>query len=66
MNFAGKWMKLGNIILREVIQTQNYVHGIYSQVDIGHRVQNNNTIIKEAKYNQPKEANNKEGTRKNG
>jgi hypothetical protein len=27
-SFAGKWMELENIILREVIQTQKDIHGI--------------------------------------
>ena len=26
MNFVGKWMELGNIILSEVTQTQKYMH----------------------------------------
>jgi ABC-type anion transport system duplicated permease subunit len=32
MNFAGKWMKLENIILSEVTQTQKDTHGIYSLI----------------------------------
>jgi hypothetical protein len=32
MNSAGKWMKLENIILSEVTQTQNYMHGMYSLI----------------------------------
>ena len=32
MNFAGKWMKLENIILSEVTQTQNDMHGMYSLI----------------------------------
>jgi hypothetical protein len=30
MNFAGKWLKLKNIILTEVTQTPKDVHGMYS------------------------------------
>ena len=30
MNFAGKWMKLENIILTEVTQTQENILSIYS------------------------------------
>ena len=30
MNFAGKLMELENIILSEVTQTQNDMHGMYS------------------------------------
>jgi hypothetical protein len=30
LSFAGKWMKLKNIILREVTQTQKDMHGMYS------------------------------------
>jgi hypothetical protein len=30
MNFAGKWMELENIILSEIIQTQEDMHGMYS------------------------------------
>jgi hypothetical protein len=30
MNFAGKWMKLENIILSEVTQSQKDMHGVYS------------------------------------
>ena len=29
MNFVGKWMKLENIILSEVSQTQKDIHGMY-------------------------------------
>ena len=29
MKFAGKWMKLGNIILSEVTQNQRGMHDIY-------------------------------------
>ena len=32
MNFAGKWMKLENIILTEVTQTQKDMHGMYSLI----------------------------------
>ena len=32
MNFAGKWMKLENITLSEVIQTQKDMHGMYSLI----------------------------------
>jgi hypothetical protein len=32
MNFGDKWMELENIILSEVTQTQNDMHGIYSQI----------------------------------
>jgi hypothetical protein len=30
MNFAGKWMEHGNIILSEVIQSQKDMHNMYS------------------------------------
>ena len=30
--FAGKWMELENIILSEVTQTQNDMHGMYSLI----------------------------------
>jgi hypothetical protein len=30
MNFAGKWMELGNIIVSEVSQTPKDLHGMYS------------------------------------
>jgi hypothetical protein len=29
LNFAGKWIELGNIILSEVTQTQKNMHGMY-------------------------------------
>jgi hypothetical protein len=32
MNFAGKWMKLENIILNEVTQTPKDMHGMYSLI----------------------------------
>jgi hypothetical protein len=32
MSFAGKWMKLENIISSEVSQTQKDMHGIYSLI----------------------------------
>lgn len=32
MKFAGKWMKLENIILSEVTQTQKNMHGTYSLI----------------------------------
>jgi hypothetical protein len=32
MNFAGKWMKHENIILSEVPQTPNDIHGMYSLI----------------------------------
>jgi hypothetical protein len=32
MNFAGKWMRLENIILSEVTQTQNKMHNMYSLI----------------------------------
>ena len=28
LSFAGKWIELENIILSEVTQTQNYMHGM--------------------------------------
>ena len=41
MNFADKSMKLENIILSEVTQIQNDIHGIYSLISgISHEVQN--------------------------
>ena len=30
--FSGKWIKLENIILTEVTQTQNAIHGMYSLI----------------------------------
>jgi hypothetical protein len=32
MTFAGEWLKLENIILSEVTQTQNDMHGMYSLI----------------------------------
>ena len=32
LSFLGKWMELDIIILSEVIQTQKYMHGIYSLI----------------------------------
>ena len=32
MSLAGKWMDLENIILSEVFQTQNDMHGTYSLI----------------------------------
>jgi hypothetical protein len=32
MNFAGKWMKLKNIMLNEVAQTQKDMHSMYSLI----------------------------------
>ena len=32
MSFAGKWMELEKIILREVTQTQKDMHDIYSLI----------------------------------
>jgi hypothetical protein len=32
LSFARKWMELENIILSEITQTQNDVHGIYSLI----------------------------------
>jgi hypothetical protein len=32
LTFAGKWMELENIILSEVTQTQNDMHGMYSLI----------------------------------
>jgi hypothetical protein len=32
LSFAGKWMKLENIILSEVTQTQKDMHGKYSLI----------------------------------
>ena len=32
INFAGKWMELEHIILSEVTQTQNDMHGIKSLI----------------------------------
>jgi hypothetical protein len=31
-HFAGKWMKLENIILSEVTQSQKDLHGMYSLI----------------------------------
>jgi hypothetical protein len=33
MNFAGKWMKLENIILSEVIETQKAMNGMHSLIN---------------------------------
>jgi hypothetical protein len=35
MNFAGKWMELENIILREVMQSKKDMYGMYSLIS-GH------------------------------
>jgi hypothetical protein len=32
MNFTGKWMKLENIIMSEVTQSEKNTHGIYSLI----------------------------------
>jgi len=32
MSFAGKWMRLENVILSEVTQTKNYMHNMYSLI----------------------------------
>jgi hypothetical protein len=32
MSFAGKWIEVENIILSEVTQTQNDMHGMYSLI----------------------------------
>ena len=32
LKFAGKWMELENIILREVTQLQKNTHGMYSKI----------------------------------
>ena len=32
LNFAGKWMELENIILKEVAKTQKDLHGMYSLI----------------------------------
>jgi hypothetical protein len=32
MKFTGKWMDLENIILSQVIQSQNNTHGMYSLI----------------------------------
>ena len=32
LSFAGKWMELENIILSEVTQIQNGIHGMYSLI----------------------------------
>jgi hypothetical protein len=36
INFAGKWIKLENIILSEVTQTQKDMHGMYSLIINGY------------------------------
>jgi hypothetical protein len=33
MNFTGKWMELENIMLSEVTQTRNDMHGMYSLIN---------------------------------
>ena len=41
MKFAGKWMELENILLSEVIQTQNGMHGMYLLISgYSHKVHN--------------------------
>ena len=45
MKFAGKWMELEFIILREVTQTLKDTHHMYSYVDISHKVLDNHTRI---------------------
>jgi hypothetical protein len=32
IKFAGKWIELKNIILREITQTQSDMHGMYSRI----------------------------------
>ena len=34
MKFTGKWMKLKNIILSEVTQTQKNTHGMHSLISV--------------------------------
>jgi hypothetical protein len=34
ISFAGKWIKLENIILNEVTQTQKNMHGMYSLIKL--------------------------------
>ena len=38
-------MELENIFLSEVTQTQEDMHGMYSRVDVSHKVQNNHATI---------------------
>ena len=38
-------MELEKIILSEVAQTQKDTHGMYSQVDTSHKVQNNHVTV---------------------
>jgi hypothetical protein len=45
IKFAGKQMELEKIILSEVAQTQKDTHGMYSQVDTSHKVQNNHVTV---------------------
>lgn len=39
MTFPGKWMELGSIVLSEVTQTPEDMHGAHLQVDISPKVQ---------------------------
>ena len=34
MNFTGKWMKVENVILREVTQSQKNTYGMYSLISV--------------------------------
>ena len=38
-------MELENIFLSEVTQTQEDMHGMYSRVDVSHKVQNNHATF---------------------
>ena len=37
MKFAGKWMELENIILKDIVQIQKHIYGMYSLLS-GHEL----------------------------
>jgi hypothetical protein len=45
MKVAGKWMELETTILSEVTQSQKDTHGMYSRVNISHKIQDNHAKI---------------------
>ena len=45
MKVAGKWMELETTILSEVTQSQKDTHGMYSRVNISHKIQDNHAEI---------------------
>ena len=52
LKFAGKWMKLEETILNEVMQSQKEEHGMYSLImDFRHRAKDHQPIIYTARGN---------------